>query len=426
MGQSTSVSAEASHEAAAPKAAPKPALRAARNGPPEPTSPSMLQQAMDAVVGRRLEEIVEVSSSSKPLGSGAFGTVWRGRYLDGGCAVAVKSLDKAKMKQMKVPDTLVTAEVEFMRECKGQPWFVQLYDFLDTRDKFYLLLELCNGGNMEDAARSLDGGLSEARCAAFISQLLSGIAFLHSRKICHRDVKPQNAMLLGDVRDTRSQLRLGDFGIAVRLTSGQLLTEKLGTPAFMAPEMHMLPKSNGYDCKVDLWAAGTFMVFLLSLEYPFVDPSGRLLKNDLLRGDLPIWEGNAFQSLFRNVQEAAGLRRKRPSPVARDLVRRLLRPKRTLRPEAEDALKHPWFRAPQLEAVDDREEEVADPLLQWADFEAERNVSETKCRAHVKRWWQEMAFPIETAGICPPFRCRPQLSTTADQEMVQAVEKIQA
>jgi len=272
------------------------------------------------------------------------------------------------MKQMKVPDTLVTAEVEFMRECKGQPWFVQLYDFLDTSHKFYLLLELCDGGNLEDAARSLNDGLSEARCAAFMQQLLSGIAFLHSRKICHRDIKPQNAMLLGDARDSSSRLRLGDFGIAVRLGE-KLLTEKLGTPAFMAPEMHMLPKSNGYDCKVDLWAAGTFMVFLLSLEYPFVDPSGRLLKNDLLRGDLPIWEGNAFQSLFRNVQEAAGLRRKRPSPVARDLVRRLLRPKRTLRPEAEEALKHPWFRAPPLEPGDQREDDAHDPLLQWADFE---------------------------------------------------------
>eukprot|EP00439_Symbiodinium_sp_Y106_P083167 s109_g23.t1 len=314
MGQSTSVSEEVRQDAgAAPKAkaVPKPALRAPRS-PPESSSPSVLQQAVDAVVGRRLEDVVEVSSSSKPLGCGAFGTVWRGRYLDGGCAVAVKSLDKSKMKQMKVPDTLVTAEVEFMRECKGQPWFVQLYDFLDTSHKFYLLLELCDGGNLEDAARSLNDGLSEARCAAFMQQLLSGIAFLHSRKICHRDIKPQNAMLLGDARDSSSRLRLGDFGIAVRLGE-KLLTEKLGTPAFMAPEMHMLPKSNGYDCKVDLWAAGTFMVFLLSLEYPFVDPSGRLLKNDLLRGDLPIWEGNAFQSLFRNVQEAAGLRRKRQS-----------------------------------------------------------------------------------------------------------------
>eukprot|EP00439_Symbiodinium_sp_Y106_P084116 s109_g24.t3 len=58
-----------------------------------------------------------------------------------------------------------------------------------------------------------------------------------------------------------------------------------------------------------------------------------------------------------------------PSPVARDLVRRLLRPKRTLRPEAEEALKHPWFRAPPLEPGDQREDDAHDPLLQWADFE---------------------------------------------------------
>lgn len=93
-------------------------------------------------------------------------------------AVAVKTLDKKKMKQLKallgpppetgqVPDRLVHSEVEFMRpspmmlggvwcqiacrrgECKGQPWFVQLHDFLETASSFHLLLEYCDGGNLE-------------------------------------------------------------------------------------------------------------------------------------------------------------------------------------------------------------------------------------------------------------------------------------
>ena len=50
-------------------------------------------------------------------------------------------------------------------------------------------------------------------------------------------------------------MKLGDFGIAVRTKPGNLLTQQMGTPAFMAPELHLLPrKSRGYDNKVDMWA----------------------------------------------------------------------------------------------------------------------------------------------------------------------------
>ena len=98
-------------------------------------------------------------------------------------AVAVKTLDKKKMKQLKallgspapksgqVPDRLVHSEVEFMRECKGEPWFVQLYDFLETESSFHLLLEFCDGGNLEDAARVLEG-FSEVRASDLMKQLL--------------------------------------------------------------------------------------------------------------------------------------------------------------------------------------------------------------------------------------------------------------
>ncbi|CAE8608510.1 unnamed protein product, partial [Polarella glacialis] len=333
-------------------------------------SPGIIQQAVNAVVGRRLEDMVDMPPrGSKPLGTGSFGTVWKARTKPSGQAVAVKALDKRRMKDMKVPDSLVMSEVNFMRECTGQDWFVQLFDFLDSQTCYYLILEFCDGGNLEDAHKELEGGLREHQAAAFVQQLLSGIAFLHSRRIIHRDIKPANAMLVGRVSSGHAKVKLGDFGIAVRFDPAKLLQDKLGTPAFMAPEMHLLPNSTGYDMKVDMWAAGTLMVFLLAHEYPFVDKSGRLLKNELLKGDLPIWAGDAFSSLFQRVQEVAGLRRKRPSPVARDLVRRLLQPRRKERPHASEALTHAWFRAPPPSIV--QENELADdiPLLQWADFE---------------------------------------------------------
>ena len=225
---------------------------------------------------------------------------------------------------------------------------------------------------MEDATKADQDKLGERQVASFIKQMLEGLAHLHAKTICHRDIKPQNAMVVGRATSERAKVKLGDFGIAVKLPRDQLMKEKVGTPAFMAPEMHLLPgRSAGYDHKVDLWAMGAVMVFLLAHEYPFVDGSGRLMRDQLLKGDLPIWDANVFSGLFQRVQEVAGMKRPKPSPVAQDLVRCLLNPKRQHRMGASTALRHRWFAPPKPEEVRREQEQAGDdaPMLVWSDFE---------------------------------------------------------
>jgi len=157
-------------------------------------------------------------------------------------------------------------------------------------------------------------------------------------------VKPHNAMLVGRVTSERVSVKLGDFGIAVRLPHGRLLRDKAGSPAFMAPEMHLLPDgSAGYDHKVDAWAVGAVAVFLLAHQHAFVDEAGRLMREELLRGDLPIWEGGALSGLLQRV---AGMGARRPPSLAQDFVHRLLAPNPLQRPTAQGALKHKWLRQP--------------------------------------------------------------------------------
>lgn len=320
----------------------------------------------------RIEDLCEIDTRGKPLGRGAFGCVWRARLRKGGlggsaagAVVAVKALDKGKMQALKVTPRQVHSEVELMRECLGQSRFVQLLGFVETPGRYYLILEYCDGGTLERTARE-GRALGDGQVARLVRQLLEGLAFLHARSICHRDVKPHNAMLVGEVSSEHVGVKLGDFGIAVRLPHGKLLREKTGSPAFMAPEMHLLPgKSLGYNHKVDLWAIGAVMVFLLAHEYAFVDQSGRLMRDELIRGDLPIWEADVFSSLFEHMQSAAGLGSRRPSPVARDLVQKLLAPNSQLRLSAKEALEHEWFKHPapaEQRAADDT------PLLHWEDF----------------------------------------------------------
>jgi hypothetical protein len=135
----------------------------------------------------------------------------------------------------------------------------------------------------------------------------------------------------------------------------------------MAPELHLLPdKSKGYEFGVDVWALGVVMVFLLANEYPFVDGSGRLLQDKILRGEHPLWEADVFASLFQRLQEVAGTARKRPSRRSRELSRMLLTVRRQDRITIEGAMHHDWFRMP---ISDDWNVGGNDePMLNWGEM----------------------------------------------------------
>jgi serine/threonine protein kinase len=195
---------------------------------------------------------------------------------------------------------------------------------------------------------SVQGSIGEGQVRWLMQQMLDGIAYLHSKTICHRDVKPHNYFLMGPIAKSNVKVKLGDFGAAVRLPMGKLLKDQVGTPAFMAPEIHLLPRrSQGYEHKVDVWALGVSLIFLLASEYPFIDGKGKLLRQKIIQGGSPLWDGNTFDNLFLDFQEAVGIAsKKRPSKLARSLTRSLLAPCFTNRLSAAEALRHEWFTMP--------------------------------------------------------------------------------
>lgn len=81
--------------------------------------------------------------------------------------------------------------------------------------------------------------MAEPEAAEWMRQMCAAIAALHGKAICHRDIKPENFLVSG-----ASSLKLADFGLSVYLPPGQLLQQKCGTPAFMSPEQHALPRQS--------------------------------------------------------------------------------------------------------------------------------------------------------------------------------------
>lgn len=271
------------------------------------------------------------------LGEGSFGTVWRGVDRGTGQDVAIKQLDKAAMPRRGVRQQDIEREIAVMKAV-SHPNITKLLDSFDNPASIYLALEYCDGGDFGDKVKERGLSLEESDAAEWTRQILSALAALHAKCIVHRDIKPDNFMV------SKGSLKLSDFGLAMFLPRGRLLTEKCGTPAFMSPEQHRLPRySRGYTHLCDMWAAGVTMYMLMfGGKHPFLNSLHQLDEKRLLQGSLDFSVGNGFFGF--------GLSDSRYSEPARRLCRRLVEPDMAKRCSAEDVKADPWLVANQRPA----------------------------------------------------------------------------
>mmetsp|Transcript_21478 Transcript_21478/g.61341 ORF Transcript_21478/g.61341 Transcript_21478/m.61341 type:complete len:544 (+) Transcript_21478:56-1687(+) len=226
------------------------------------------------------------------LGHGSFGTVWRAIDRQNGNVVAMKQLDKAKLRRQGVRREDVEREIAMMKACAHDN-IAQLFDTFEDASCVYIAQEYCDGGDFGDKLRERGLSILEKEAATWLRQMCSAISALHMLGICHRDIKPDNFMLLAhealkDGTASSGTLKLADFGLAVFVPRGGLLGQKCGTPAYMAPEQHLIPRrSRGYSFPADVWAAGVslYQVMFGGL-HPFLDEKGRLKEEELLRGEV--------------------------------------------------------------------------------------------------------------------------------------------
>lgn len=264
------------------------------------------------------------------LGQGSFGTVWRAVDRHTNDVVAIKQLEKAAMPRRGVRQQDIEREINVMQAVTDKH-ITRLLGTFEDHSSIYLALEYCDGGDFGDKVKERGLNLQEHEAAEWMRQIISAIAALHSKCICHRDIKPDNFMVHGD------HLKLSDFGLALCLPRGRLLTEKCGTPAFMAPEQHKLPRfSRGYTNLCDVWAAGVTMYMLMfGGRHPFLNSSQQLDEKRLLQGSMDFTVAQGFFGF--------GLADARYSESARNLCRKLVEPDMAKRSCVEDIRTDPWL-----------------------------------------------------------------------------------
>ena len=207
------------------------------------------------------------------LGEGNYSQVYQGRLRSTQQPVALKMIDKAKVKRYKKED-----EVKIEKWVLSKllhPSIVKLYHTFQEVASLYLSLELIPGGELWAITHKV--GLPLSIATFYAAQMLEVLQFLHEHDVVHRDLKPENVLITED-----GHIKLIDFGTAKLLRTPIQLgqdeaednkgirrgkyKEFVGTPEYMAPEAI---NNKFADQRADLWSYGCFLAQLITGMPPF-------------------------------------------------------------------------------------------------------------------------------------------------------------
>lgn len=191
------------------------------------------------------------------IGEGSFGKVYKGRKKYTGQIVAIKFIPKVGKPEKELRN--LRREIDIMRNLHHEN-IIEMLDSFDTDKEVAVVTDYAEGELfqiLED-----DGNLPEEQVQHIAAQLVSALYYLHSHRILHRDMKPQNILLgKGGI------VKLCDFGFARAMSFNTLvLTSIKGTPLYMSPE---LVEEKPYDHTADLWALGCILYELFTGTPPF-------------------------------------------------------------------------------------------------------------------------------------------------------------
>ncbi|KDP21789.1 hypothetical protein JCGZ_00576 [Jatropha curcas] len=191
------------------------------------------------------------------VGEGSFGKVYKGRRKYTGQTVAMKFIMKHGKSEKDIHN--LRQEIEILRKLKHEN-IIEMLDSFESPQEFCVVTEFAQGELFEILED--DKCLPEEQVQAIAKQLVRALHYLHSNRIIHRDMKPQN-ILIG----AGSIVKLCDFGFARAMSTNTVVLQSIkGTPLYMAPE---LVREQPYNHTADLWSLGVILYELFVGQPPF-------------------------------------------------------------------------------------------------------------------------------------------------------------
>lgn len=282
------------------------------------------------------------------LGKGAFATVYRLATKTDGQLFAAKELEKRRFMKNGVLDRKLDNEMQIM-QTTSHPNIVQYVDYFDHEKHLYIVMEYIPCGDLQQYLSS-HGPLPEQLAKIMARQVFEAMAYLHSKKITHRDIKPDNILIANDNPDN-FWVKLSDFGLSkVVKDNDTFLKTFCGTLLYCAPEVfphydtHVAAKGkkrtrrggptgtkfHSYSQSVDIWSFGAVLWFALCNKPPFegvLDNTGR----------------GMFEKIMMTPLDTKPLKERRVSEDAIELLLDMLNVEPSERPTPSDCLRDGWF-----------------------------------------------------------------------------------
>ena len=265
-----------------------------------------------------LEEIKGKYYKGKKIGEGHYGECFEFISIkDSKEIYAGKIIDKNKLKGEKSLENIIN-EIKIQNSL-DYPKIVKVEDKLEDDKNVFIVMELCQNKTLRNLIQKRKH-LTELEVQCYMFQIIQGLKYMHYRRIIHRDLKPENIFL-----DDKSDLKIGDFGYAVKLSSKDEKRKSiLGTIFYCAPEVIDRKNYDGYSFKADIWSLGVIMYNLLTGILPFFDTNDNIYSKII----------NGSFSFPDDIEIGK---------AAKDLIKQILEVNPKKRPDLNQILSHEFF-----------------------------------------------------------------------------------
>ncbi|KAK4478814.1 hypothetical protein RD792_014314 [Penstemon davidsonii] len=292
--------------------------------PPKPKKPHNVKRMMsvglqvDSVLRTKTGHLKEHYNLGEKLGHGQFGTTFLCTERKTGKQYACKSIAKRKLLTIEDVDD-VRREIEIMHHLSGHPNVITIKGAYEDAVAVHVIMELCSGGELFDRIVKL-GYYSEKKAAELPRTIVGVIEACHSLGVMHRDLKPENFLFVNDEDD--SPIMSIDFGLSMFFKPGDIFTDVVGSPYYVAPEV----LCKHYGPEADVWSAGVIIYILLCGVPPFWGESEQEIFEEVLHGEID-FTSDPWPMI---------------SESAKDLVKKMLLRDPRQRITAHQVLCHPW------------------------------------------------------------------------------------
>jgi calcium-dependent protein kinase len=254
------------------------------------------------------------------LGQGGFAVVNKALHIPTGQTRAVKTIHKAGLTYEQIDPKYQLREFNVLRSL-DHPNILRCYEIFEDSSRYYIVTEMCSGGELFDTIVKHQM-LTEAQAAKVMHQLLSCVAYCHSKQVIHRDLKPEN-ILLEDSEDSFN-VKIADFGSTAFIDLNRRISGNFGSAYYVAPEVI---EGRSYDERCDLWSCGIILFIMLTGRPPYQGSSEIMILENMRR--------KPFDPASYTFDSSV-------SSEAKDLMTKLLRIDFRERISAAEAVSHPW------------------------------------------------------------------------------------